>query len=174
MKPIYLLIFIVLTSCSISSKKSSEKSILEKEKLFVGELINDSIAIRIDKANFIKEINHSMFKDENIIDELTIKTNYTLGDKKVKYYHLNLSSSKKKLNIIRWLFNRDGKLYIDKSPEEGFTYADFYMTCEGIEGCKPRLYIYDSEYSWGCRDFLGCVTEEEAESNRCSQSATVF
>lgn len=169
---------LVLTSCSSQSQLKNDnldKKISLNEKLLIGEVKNNEIIFKIDKNKFITQLNKELFLSDDVIDKLEVNIGYTLGDKEIKYYYLNLTSSKRNLNVVKYLFDREGKLFIDKSYNtEDYTYVDFYISCEGGSFCKPRLFLIDDTYSWSCREFLGCVIEESDKVNACKQSTIVF
>jgi hypothetical protein len=171
MRLIVLLLF--CTSCFSQGVK--QETISLEARLLVGELKNNQIHVLIDKKAFIDEINKSLYGGKSVIDNLDVLTDYTVGDKKDKFYFLQLTSGIRPLTIVRWVENINGQLYLDQSGNpEGYTHLDFFITCEGGDKCSPRLFVTDGKYGWSCREFIGCVTPEEAEKNLCVQSATVF
>lgn len=163
--------FFCLTSCYSQSHVTNSNQIQLGEKLLIGEVIKNDTRVLIDKDNFITEINKVFFKGQVIIDNLQINADYSIGDKKIKYYYLSLTSSNRSVTIVRWLFNYNGKLFIDNVPDrEIFTYQDLYVTCEGNENCKPKLFELGKGFSWSCKDFVGCQPGEEPVP--CKQSNT--
>lgn len=131
MRTFQVLFLFFIIGCSSIPK---EASLLSQKKLFFATVENNNCVIKIDKSKFINEINKALFKGENIIDKLEVKSDSTFGDTKVSYNYLNLSSSKKHINIVRYLFNYEGELYIENSNLDNFTFVDFYISCEGYEG----------------------------------------
>lgn len=156
---------------------SQSKEISFEDKLLIGELKKDKPKLLIDKQQLIATINKEFFKKKSVIDQIKIIEEFTLGGKKIKYYYAEFSSSERKdLHIVRWLCNYDGLLYFDKSNNpDRYTYVDLFITCEGNEKCRPRLfYIGEDDFGWSCREFIGCVTEEEALINKCKQGNGAF
>lgn len=165
----------LFNSYSLMSQTSDESNKLLTGKKLIAEMIDNKISLKIKKEEFIKLINDSLFSKTPIIDDLEIKKDVTLGDEKIEFYFLRFYSNSKNINLVRWLFKDNHKLYIDKTyNSEIYTYKDFYVSCEGVDSCKPRLFFIDSFYFWGCGDFIGCVTEEEANKNKCVRIVTAF
>lgn len=170
----YFLIFLV--SIYSLSMLSQSKEISFENKLLVGKLKNDKPKMVVNKKNFINAINRELYENKRVIDKVEIIQRYTLGGRKIKYYYVEFSSSKRKnLHIVRWLCNYEGELYFDKSNNpEKYTYMDLFIACEGSEKCRPRLFDLGDDFGWGCREFIGCVTEEEALINKCTHSNIVL
>jgi hypothetical protein len=155
---------------------SQSKEISFDTKLLVGKLENNKPKLVLNKKDLIKAINKELYKSENMINKVTIMQQYTLGGRKIKYYYVEFSSSKRKdLHIVRWLCNYEGELYFDKSNNpERYTYMDLFIACEGDKKCRPRLFDLGDDFSWSCKEFIGCVIEEEALTNKCAQSNIVL
>lgn len=169
-----LVIFLLFNSIIIVSQS---KEISFDSKLFVGKIKNGKPKLLINKKDFINAVNKEFYKNDPIIDNIEVIQKYTLGAKKIKYFYVEFSSSKRKdLHIVRWLCNYDDKLYFDKSNNPDiYTYVDLFIICEGDEKCRPRLfYMGENDLGWSCREFIGCVTEEEALVNKCTQGNAAF
>lgn len=83
----------------------------------------------INKKDFINTVNKEFYKNDAIIDNVEVIQKYTLGGKKIKYFYVEFSSSKRKdLHIVRWLCNYDDQLYFDKSNNPDiYTYVDLFI-----------------------------------------------
>lgn len=171
----YLLI--ILLSFHSINLASQSKEISFDGKLLVGKIKNGKPKLLINKKDFINTVNKEFYKNDAIIDNVEVIQKYTLGGKKIKYFYVEFSSSKRKdLHIVRWLCNYDDQLYFDKSNNPDiYTYVDLFIICEGDEKCRPRLfYMGENDLGWSCREFIGCVTEEEALVNKCTQGNAAF
>ncbi len=170
----YIALFILSFFSIAAVSQSSEISL--REKCLIGKITNGKPKLAVNAKELIRKVNKEFYTTEDIIDEAAIIENYTLGGQKIKYYYVEFSSSKRKdLHIVRWLCNYNGELYFDKSNNPDiYTYIDLFIICEGNEKCRPRLfYMGNEELNWSCREFIGCVTEEEAKINKCTQSNSI-
>ena len=172
MKSFIYLIFFVFTSCQSKSQNRKEfKSISLADEVLVGKLQYNKFKILLNKIDYINAINNNLFPEENnIIDSVSIKTGVTLGEKNIKYYYVDFYSSEKNLHVVRWLNLRNGNLYFDLSKDEEYPYEEYYITCNGISLCEPRLFFSDNKYIWSCREILGCFSPKEI----CEMSVTIF
>jgi hypothetical protein len=169
--------FLILLSFYSFTVICQTKEISFEGKLLVGKLKNNgNPKLLLNKKDFINALNREHYENEKILDKVKIIQAYMIGGKKSKYYYVEFSSSKRKdLHIVRWLCNYEGELYFDKSNNsEKYTYKDLFVACEGNEKCRPRLFDLGNDFGWSCREFIGCVIEEEAKVNKCSQSNIIL
>lgn len=169
-------IFIILLSFYSITTISQTNDISFDGKLLVGKLKNDKPKMVVNKKSIIKAINRELYENKKVINKVEIIQAYMIGGKKTKYYYVEFSSSKRKdLHIVRWLCNYEGELYFDKSyNSDGYTYVDLFVACEGNEKCRPRLFDLGDNFGWGCREFIGCLIEEEAAINKCAHSNIIL
>lgn len=166
MKTVYLLAF-----CFISIGAIAQTD-LSRDKILIGELKGDKASVVIDTKSFLKEFNkHFPDMDYNAVE---INSQYTIGEKKEMFYYVDVYSSNKDAHVVRWLNNENGRLYIDNTFKNDFTHKNFYVSCVGVESCKPNLYAMGNELNWICGETPGCVTEEEAKRNPCAKSTSVI
>lgn len=172
MKALLNTLIILLVSCSASAQ--TDGKITLGEKMLVGEIKNGQPVSLVDAKAMIAEANRQLYKGKEVLNTFEIHAGTTQGDKQVKFYYMHFSSGTENINMVRWLTNDNGKLYIENANEEDFTIQDYYVACTGEEFCFPRMFYTNAEYAWGCREELMCVTPEEAEKNKCMQSTIIM
>src|SRR5690606_2985949 len=152
--PIYLVCTLLLF-CSCASNISL------REELLVAEVKENNIIFKVNKREFINEANKEFFSGIDIIDSFDIISSHTIGNEKVHYYYLVLSSTTKDVRIARWLFERDGKLYMENSADDTLGYTYFFVKCEGTSPCEPSLVNGNSGFFWICgEEIFECSMDE--------------
>lgn len=167
MKNFYLLAFYFISIGAIAQTD------LLKERILIGELKGDKASLVIDTKSFLEAFNnHFSGRDFTTV---AIQQGYTIGEKQELFYYIDIYSGSKDVSIVRWLQNDNGKLYMDNTlTNDDFTHKNFFVSCEGVESCKPNLYAMDNELNWMCGDTPSCVTEEEAKKNPCARTTAVI
>lgn len=166
MKRIY---FIALTAF-LSGSAMAQKTDLMKDKILIGEVKNDKFKVVVDTKSFLLAMNEQFDGD---YDHVEIKTDHTLGEKKEKFYYVNVSSGSDGSSIVRWLSNKNGRLYMENSTGDDTTHKDFYVSCKGVDKCTPHLYADNKKMNWICGEKPGCLTEEEAKRNPCRREISL-
>lgn len=123
-----------------------------KKWTLIGVERNKEFIVTANKKDLLKEINDNF---DMRYDKLYIKSDYTIGDKKDKFYYLDIVNSYKGDRLVRWLTYKDGKFYFETTGNNDFSHLDFYASCLGGQNCQPNLEIKNNELNWFCGDKAG-------------------
>lgn len=170
-----IVLFNLALILTISCSTLSQNVINLEDDMLVGKIDNNKRILLLNEKMYLKEINKAFFQDKSVIDKIEILHDTIIGSN-IEYNYISLTSSiKKNYTIVRWLSMENNRLFFKASTNsEVFTYEDLYVSCEGNESCKPRLFDIDNNYIWSCREAPMCVTDEEAVFNPCEQGNTGF
>ncbi len=173
----HILVFLLLIFAKSFAQNNVISEISLSKKLLIAEIKNNKIHLKVDADEFIKTYNKEAYLQKQVIKNLEVIVDYTMGDFHEKYYYLHLWSEYHKIDVARWLFVEGNNLYIDFSNDpEIYTYKDLYISCEGFGKCSPHLFIVEDEYFWNCEETVTeCKPFVEGDSkNRCQTSKTIF
>lgn len=160
MKTIYLVLLTVLFAGSAEAQ-------MENWTL-IGVERNNEFIVSTNKKELLKKINNNFDSDYN---KLNIASGYTIGEKKEKYYYLEIISSDTGSRLVRWLTHKDGKFYFETTGHGDVSHLDFYTTCEGEGNCRPNLVSFNNELNWICGD--GAAGSGDAKRN-CKKEVSVL
>jgi hypothetical protein len=137
------------------------------EKLVaVGTIANGKTEITVDKAGLVQYINHNLFDDKAVIDNVIIENAITFGDRRESFYYLSYTSTKDGTQVVRYLVKKGDTIYTEDTAEIGF--KDFYVSCKGVASCFPHIVISEGKHKWSCGEKLVCPSPEEAAKNPCA------
>ena len=162
--------YFILLAFIVCGSAVAQKNILLTNTVLIAEIKSNEINVSIDSAAFLKALNYE-FNEK--FDNFEVKIGETIGDRKEKFYYMNVSSGTNGSNIVRWLTNKNGKLYLENSIQEETGYKDYYVACKGDDQCKPKIYTSGTDIFWICGETPGCKTEEEAKRNPCSRELSL-
>ncbi|MGX7668775.1 hypothetical protein [Flavobacterium pedocola] len=169
-----LVIFIViLFSAKSFSQKTIETYKLENKTLVARISENSKIDFILDKNILLNTVNEQLNESFKSFDEIDIKSG-THNQENFKYYYLELKSKVSNQTLVKWLSNRNNKLYYEDSEDAKYSSLNFFVICEGNENCYPRLFFDGDKYFWTCRETPICVTKEESIKNPCKQTTGFF
>jgi hypothetical protein len=164
---------LLLVLASFICGSAAAQTNLYKKKVLIGEVKNDSFNFVVDTKDFLKAINKE-FADG--FDHMEIKTGETTGLRTEKIYYLDITSSRNGAKMVRWLNNKDGKLYMVNTLSEKNQYKSYFTACTGTGNCEPTLYIDNDFTAWICGDKPVCLPEGQGKPNpnTCTRSITML
>jgi len=162
--------YLLLLAFIVGGSAVAQKNILLKNTVLIAEIKSNEINVSIDSSAFLKALN-SEFNEK--FDNIEVKIGETIGDRKEKFYYMSISSMVSGSNLVRWLTNENGKLYLENTKRKKFAYKAYYVACKGDDQCQPNLYTLGAEMNWICGETLGCKTEEEAKRNPCVRQLSI-
>ena len=144
-------------------------------KINIAKIEKGTIKVLVDEKSFIKAVNNSMLIGDTPVHTFKVLKGISIGEAEKEFSYMLLSSNEKNFNLVRALYNRNGKLVMDKGDYENnyLTYSCF-VSCDGVDDCIPHMAYIDSKFTWGCSDKLVCVSPEEAKKNPCRKTETVM
>jgi|GEM_PF-5506845 len=174
MKPtVFLILLISFFGCS--AQKSDSKFDFDKRIKIAHITTNGKIEFIIDNVDFLNILNQKLYKGEKMLDRLTIENGVSSGIKEVPFHYLSAISITKNLQVVRYLISDGENLYLDVVANgEFFSFETFFVACEGTSVCSPRLFYTNNGCIWSCRESYNCVSPEQAESDKCSITTTLF
>jgi hypothetical protein len=137
------------------------------ESTLIGIANNGNPAFVCDKDELILVLNN-IFTNDNYID-ITIMQ--ILVDGGLEYY-LQLSKNGSNKKLVKWLHNKESKLFIEDVTSKKYERMGNYVSCEGEDECFPRLMMEKGQLIWSCRELAICVNKEMAEKHPCRYSNT--
>lgn len=141
-------------------------------KTLMGEVTPNGPVLLIEESTLVTEINNNFGSNVTQLEKCEIVKGVTMGEKEEEFYYIKFTTSITNKTLVKYLFNYNGKLYIDPVNEtESYQYS--YVSCEGVEDCKPHLFVIDGEKGWTCGTSLVCVAEV-TEENKCIKSSSIF
>ncbi|KAF2518945.1 hypothetical protein E0W68_06725 [Flavobacterium salilacus subsp. salilacus] len=146
------------------------------KKIDIAIIEKGNIKVLIDEKAFIEAVNNSsLVTKENRVHTFSVLKGISQGEAEKEFYYILLSSKEKNFNLVRVLYNRNGKLVMDQDDfeKEYYTYS-YFVSCEGVDGCTPQMFYTDSQLMWSCSDKPVCVSPEEAKKNPCTKSTSLI
>lgn len=175
MKTLSLCMLVVVSFITGSHEQSTAVDYDLTKKVEIAEIKNGTIEISIDKERFIAAINKSMLVDESPVHTLEVLKGTAIGNEEKEFYYLALASKHKNFNLVRALYNRNGKLVMDKADlKSNYLTYSYFVSCEGVDGCQPTMFYEDEEFWWSCSDKKACLTKEEAKRNPCTKATSII
>lgn len=179
MKALSLLLFLSVFFINKSDSPVNVKEYDLTKKTVVAKIKDNTINIVVDKEAFIQAINNSMLVDinENPVNSMQVLKGTAFNDSKKEFYYMLFSSDATSFNLVRLLHNKNGKLIMQNDTFTGegqYLGYSYFVSCEGVDSCKPTIFYEKGELMWACGESRACLTPEEAEKNPCLKSTSVI
>lgn len=164
-------LYLIALALFLCGNANAQKTDLMQEKILIGQIENDHLKVLADTEGLLLAMNEQFGEK---YDKVEILNGLTLGDRKEKFYYVSVSSVSSDSNVVRWLTNIEGKLYIENTMEDESSHKDYYIACRGVEQCKPNVFVDKNEIIWICGDNPSCLTEEGAKRNPCARELSII
>ncbi|GGB77796.1 hypothetical protein GCM10007424_17350 [Flavobacterium suaedae] len=179
MKALSLLLFLSVFFINKSDSALTHKEYDLTKKTVVAKIKNNTIDIVVNKDAFIQAINNSMLVDinENPVNSMQVLKGTAFNDSKKEFYYMLFSSDVTNFNLVRLLHNKNGKLIMKNENslgEEDYLSYSYFVSCEGVDSCKPTMFYEEGKLMWACGESRACLTPEEAKKNPCTKSTSII
>lgn len=176
MKALSLLLFLSVFFINKSDSSVNVKEYDLTKKTVVAKIKDNTINIVVDKEAFIQAINKSVQSEHSSVNSMQVLKGIAFNDSEKEFYYMLFSSNTKNVNVVRLLHNKNGKLIMenDTFTEEGqYLEYSYFVSCEGVDSCKPTMFYEEGELMWACGESRVCLTPEEAKKNPCTKSTSI-
>ncbi|QYJ67661.1 hypothetical protein [Flavobacterium litorale] len=163
----------ICISCHSQKSGSTDDSWSLQDEVKIADIIKNDIHCIVDLKNILDRINLTLSEDTPLFDTIKLRKGTSVGSKKIPFYYLHLSSNDVNKQMVRYVVKKDNALYLKNAKDDDNIYMQFYVTCEGVENCFPRLYYESENPAWICRENPTCIVNTD-ETNICSTSVTLF
>ncbi|MDR6300060.1 hypothetical protein [Mesonia maritima] len=162
----FKLIFLILFCFSINSY------LYAQDKNLFATVEKDDYKIVADTVKYKSFLKKYFYPNEEDVsfDKISIKKQYTVGERKELYYFILAESFKSNIRLASWLEKEDSKLYRITEADlnnknAGITVS--YLACQGQSSCTPNVSIIEGEKYWGCSDRadLACGFMEDCKAS---------